>query len=224
MAETNIPELEEIRQAAREVIEKGSGVRDHIRDITLNALKAGHLEAERIKNVVQTVGEGALSGLASNVADSKHTLSEACAGIDDALAAGAQATQLTLEEAQQRVKHFADQDLAKAKADLKDLETLFLDTLGELADRSQTTATQLLTDVRRHAQVSGTAVGKQIASTISEAAGELKRKGESNINQALNTAFSTGQHVAQVASGVLANLAEKLRGTKGEKKQDSQEG
>ena len=224
MAEHKIPELEEIRQAAREVIAKGSEVRDQIRDITLSALKAGHLEAERIKNVVKTVGEGALSGLASDVADSKHTLSEACAGIDDALATGAQATQLTLDEARQRVKHFADQDLAKAKADLKDLESLFLDTLGELADRSQTTASQLLTDVRRHAQTSGTAVGKQIASTISEAAGELKRRGETDINQALNTAFSTSEHFAQVAGGVLANLAEKLRGAKGENKQESPEG
>ena len=224
MVEPKNPEFEEIRQAAQKVIEEGSGVRDQIRDITLNALKAGHLEAERIKSVVENVGEGTLSGLASDVADSKQTLSEACAGIDDALAAGAQATQLTLEEAQQRVKHFADQDLAKAKADLKDLESLFLDTLGELADRSQTSATQLLTDVRRHAQTSGTAVGKQIASTISEAAGELKRKGESNINQALNTAFSTSEHFAQVAGGVLANLAEKLRDTKGEKKPETQEG
>lgn len=174
--------------------------------------------------MVETVGEGALSGLASVADDSKHTLREACAGIDDALAAGAQATQLTLEEAQQRVKHFADQDLAKAKADLKDLESLFLDTLGELADRSQETASQLLTDVRRHVQASGTAVGKQIGSTISEAAGELKQKGESNINQAVNAAFSTSEHFAQVAGGVLANLADKLRGDKGENKEKSQEG
>ena len=224
MTEHHVPELEEIRQAARQVIEKGGEVRDHIRDITLNALKSGQLEAGRIKSVVETVGEGALSGLASDVADSQHTLREACAGIDDALAAGALATQLTLEEARQRVKHFADQDLAKAKADLKDLESLFLDTLGELADRSQETASQLLTDVRRHVQASGTAVGKQIGSTISEAAGELKRKGESNINQAVNAAFSTSEHVAQVAGGVLANLAEKLHGAKGENKQKSQEG
>ena len=224
MAEHKIPELDEIRQAGREVIAKGSEVRNHIRDITLSALKAGHLEAERIKNVVKTVGEGALSGLASDVADSKHTLREACAGIDDALAAGAQATQLTLEEAQQRVKHFADQDLAKAKADLKDLESLFLDTLGELADRSQTTASQILADVRRHARASGTAVGKQIGSTITEAAEELKQRGEPGINQALDTAFSTGQHFAQVAGGVLANIVGKLRGAKGEKKQESQEG
>ncbi len=219
-----IQEFDTIRQTAREVIEKGSGVRDQIRDITLTALKAGHLEAKRIKRVVETVGEGALSGLASDVADSKHTLSEACSGIDDALAAGAQAAQLTLEEAQQRVNHFADQDIAKAKADLKDLESLFLDTLGELAHRSQATTSQLLTDVRRHAQASGTAVGKQIASTVSEAVGELKRKGETDIKQALNTAFSTGEYFAQVAGGVLANLAEKLSGPKEEKRQDSKEG
>ncbi len=121
------------------------------------------------------------------------------------------------------MKHFADQDLAKAKADLKDLESLFLDTLGELADRSQTTASQLLADVRRHAQASGTAVGKQISSTISEAAGELKRRGETDIKQTLDTAFSTGEHFAQVAGGVLANIAGKLSGAKGEKKQESQE-
>jgi predicted DNA-binding ribbon-helix-helix protein len=224
MTEQNTPELERIRQTAREVIEKGSEVRNQIRDITLNALKAGQLEAERIKKVVETVGEGALSGMASDVEDSKRILSEACAGIDDALATGAQATQLTLEEAQQRVKHFAEQDLAKGKADLKDLESLFLDTLGELAKRSQTSATQLLTDVRDHAQASGTAVGKQITSTVSEAAEELKRKGKTNINHVLNTAFSTSEHFAQVASGVLANLAEKLRDPKGEKKQESEEG
>lgn len=217
MTEQNTSELERIRQMAREVIEKGGEVQDQIREITLNALKAGQLEAQRIKKVVETVGEGALSGMASDVEDSKRILSEACAGIDYALATAAQATQLTLEEAQQRVKHFADQDLAKAKADLKDLESLFLNTLGELAKRSQTTATRILTDVRDHAQTSGTAVGKQITSTVSEAAGELKRKGETNINHALNSAFSTSEHFAQVASGVLANLAEKLRDLKGEK-------
>jgi hypothetical protein len=80
MTEHHVPELEDVRQAAREVIEKGCEVREHIRDITLNALKTGQLEAGRIKNVVETVGEGALSGLASDAADSKHTLREACAG------------------------------------------------------------------------------------------------------------------------------------------------
>lgn len=122
------------------------------------------------------------------------------------------------------MKHFADEDLAKAKADLKDLESLFLDTLGDLANRSQTTASQLLTDVRRHAQASGTAVGKQIASTISEAAGELKRRGATDITQTLNAAFSTNVHFAQVAKEILGNLEEKLRGVKGAIKQETQEG
>lgn len=224
MAKPPVHELEDIRQAAHQVIEKGGEVRDHIRDITLNALKSGQVEAGRIKSVVETVGESALSGLASDVADSQHTLREACTGIDDALATGALATLLPLEEAWQRVKHFANQDLAKTKADLEDLESLFVDTLGKLADRSQETASQLLTDVRRHVQTSGTAVGKQIGSTISEAAGELKRKGESNINQAVNAAFSPSEHVAQVAGGVLPNIAGKLPGAKGDTKQKSQEG
>ena len=52
----------------------------------------------------------------------------------------------------------------------------------------------------------------------------LKRRGETDIKQALDTAFSTGEHFTQVAGGVLANLAGKLSGAKGEKKQESQEG
>lgn len=49
MTESNIPELEHIRQAAREVIEKGSEVRDQIRTITLSALKTGRLELSASK-------------------------------------------------------------------------------------------------------------------------------------------------------------------------------
>jgi hypothetical protein len=48
--------------------------------------------------------------------------------------------------------------------------------------------------------------------------------GVRDINQALNTAFSASAHLAQVAGGVLANLTEKLSGTKGKKTGNQQEG
>lgn len=122
-----------------------------------------------------------------------------------------------------RIKIWLGQDLVKAKAALKVLESLVLNALGELANCSQKTATQLLTDVRDHAQASGASGVKHMASTISEMAGELKRKGETKINRALNTVFSISKHFAQVADGVLANLAEKLRDSKGGKKHESEE-
>ncbi len=101
---------------------------------------------------------------------------------------------------------------------------MFLDTVSELANRSEETAKQLLTDLRSHAQNSGTAVGKQINSAVSDAAGELTRMGETHITNTLNAALSSGAHLAQAASGVLANLADSLSSAKGDKKKDSGEG
>ena len=100
--------------------------------------------------------------------------------------------------------------MAKARENLKNLEKLFLDALRETSAASRGAISSVLGDLLRHAQASGTAVGGELAQSVSGLTGRMAEAGHAQFQAGLDAAVSSGVMMARIASGVLAGIADSL--------------
>lgn len=195
---------------AKTAIEHGENIRDAVRNITLAALKKGRLDAREIKRVVRSVMRGATLGASKVGTQSQQALSDAVAGIDEALAKSAEASKLAIEEAAGRLRDYGKRDLERAFNDMHTLEGMFLDTLKEVADQSAGEAREILHGLLRHARDSGTKAGETAKSAIAALEKKFGRTLREVAATGADIALSTSSNLAEAASGFLAGIAEAL--------------
>lgn len=138
-----------------------AAITQEVRSLTLRALTEGKLEHGAVQSVVRAVVAGATGG-AQGATDGQRALREALQGLDEALAAAAQATRLTLEEAIGNAGAFSRQTLRRRLDDLSTLESLFIETVSQTATSAAGFTRTTLVDVADHARVSGSAVGSAV--------------------------------------------------------------
>ena len=193
-----------------------AAVSGRVRAITLNALSGGVLNTESIKQVMGAVIKGAQQGAASHAGHEAKLLKEAMQGLDDALAAAAEATQLALREAASRTSEFSQQELKSTMADLAALESLFIETLSNAAQSATGTARTTLHDLAHHARVSGTAVGEKVASAVSQLTHTIADTTREQVAAGTQTLRKEGALLASLAAGVLNGIVQKLQPKTGE--------
>ena len=207
---------------ARAAVESGENTRDAMRNITLSALRSGQLDAERITRVVHSVMQGATLGVGDAGEKSRLALKEAMAGIDDALAKSAEATRLAIEEAAGRLHDLGKRDLERSFNNLQVLESMFLDTLKDVAENSAGAAREIMHGLLRHARDSGTAAGATARTAVSALEQKLGRTLREVAAAGTDAALSTGSNLAEAASGFLSGIAEaldsKAKSMRGDKK------
>lgn len=196
-----------VEQTVREALESGQDIYQKVRTITLKALTEHELDQENIKEVVQAVGRGISSGVNSQNQMAQQVFKQSFEALDDALVSTAEATKLALEEAASKVNEFSEHDMKKTAEDLKSLEDLFLETMGDVARESSDVVSDIVRDFISHAQNSGTAVGKQ-TQTVLDALGHLTQSGG---NVVMTTTVETTSKLARIGSGILAGIAESLQ-------------
>jgi len=197
---------DEIRQAVKE----GGDIQEAVRRVTLKALTQGELDGESVRKVTAEVIKGVQEATATHGASVKDVTAKAVAGVDEALARAAQAIKLSLEEATDRAEKFSRDDLAKTRENLRNMEKLFVDTLRETAKAGQGAASSVLDDLARHAQASGTAVGRQVAENMSGLAGQAAEAARAQFEAGLRAAAASSAMMARIASGVLSGIADSL--------------
>lgn len=204
---------EEIHDSAQQAVEQEQGVdiREKVRDITLNALTRKKLDADSIKEVVGAVAEGSRLGAASHGERMGEALKEAIKGLDDALTKAAEATKLAIEEAAGRAGDFSQQELKRSMSDLGELETIYLDTLTDIAKNGTDRAAEILGDLATHARNSGTAVGEQVVTALADLQHFVQQTGKAGLEAGVETARTTGAQIVQIASGILAGIADSLQ-------------
>jgi len=198
-----------IRDDVRRAVEQGRGIHTAVRDITLKALTRGELDQDAIRKVTGHVVKAVQEAATVQGERAKDVMAEAVAGVDEALAHAAQALRLSIEEAAGRAEKFSRDDLAKARESLKTLEGDFLETLRETAQASRSTMSAILDDLIKHAQASGTAVGRQLGQ-ISGLSGRVAEAGRAHFEAGVHAAMSSSAMTARIASGVLAGIADSL--------------
>jgi len=192
-------------------MERGENIRDTVRDITLEALSAGALNAQHIREVVQAVFRGAALGVQRKDARTEQALREVMAGMDDALANSVEASRLAIEEAVGQVHRFGAKEFRQGLDDLDTLENLFLNTVGNTARAACGAASDILTDLVRHACITGTSTGKAAHTAVKKLTKSLGKDLRDYANSGVDAAQEAGNAIAMAAAGILEGIAKAMR-------------
>lgn len=200
-----------IKAEASKSVQQDSEVRPKVRDLTLHGLSRYGLEPERIKEVVKAVMEGISEGLDKRAGEIAPALSEAIAGLDEALKKSAQATQLALEELTSHGKEFADQDLKLALDNLKKTEHEFLSIMGQVTNAAGGKVKQAMKELAGHVQRAGTDTGRMVSATLGQFSNRVGATLQDATAAGTKAARNTAEVLARRTSEILAGWSEALR-------------
>lgn len=204
---------------ARNAVAEGENIHKAVRDITLEALSAGHLDMQKMREVVQAVLQGASLGAKEKGAHAEQALRETMAGVDEALAKSAEASKLAIEEAAGHIKEFGSQDLKRGLDDLRSLEDMFLDTVQNIARASDGAVREGLGNLAQHARNTGTEVGAAAKAAAEKLTGQLEKDVRESVSAGADTARKDGELLSLAAAGFLEGIAETLKKTSSNKKE-----
>jgi hypothetical protein len=88
---------EMLKSMAAQAVKQHEQVRTSIRDLTLKALQMRDLSLEQINSVVRNIIAGGNIGVGEGRTDTQKTLSDALAGMDDALLKVVEANKVALQ-------------------------------------------------------------------------------------------------------------------------------
>jgi hypothetical protein len=200
------PDLQRLKSAVQETVETGRDLQARVRDLMLAALSSTGVDLSRIQQVTRTTLEGVDAGVAAHGSESARVARQAVAGIEDALLQAAEASSLAIQEAAGHAGDFARSDLKRAVDDLASLETLFMDTLADVARAGSATAKITFADIQRHLQHSGTLFGERLASNVGSLREVLALAGREGLQSGVDTAGKAAEHLGRVAGALLAGM------------------
>jgi hypothetical protein len=186
-------------------------IREHMRELTTEALQHGRIDTARVRDVVLVV-----AGLGEPVpvpaeADVRQAIADAVKGLDAALLRSASAAHIALERLASRGKDFTDNDLKDALVTLGQLQEDCIAATKRLADATSGDLRQKLTELAVHAQSVGVDASSRVAGIMSEFAGRLGNVSQETAAAGLQTARAYSVRMAMLASGFLAGVADAMR-------------
>jgi ABC-type transporter Mla subunit MlaD len=200
-----------IKAAASEAVQQGGDIRSRVRDLTLQALKTRSVQLDEIKQVVGAVTEGISLGLDKRGTEVKTALSEALAGLDEALTKSAEATQLALRQLASQGRDFSENELRDALEYLKHLQEEFLFTVNHIADTASDRMKIEWAGLLEHARRAGTDTGAKVADTLAEFGKRAQATASDGAVTGGRAARELSVRLAQAASGIFAGLADALK-------------
>ena len=139
-----------------------------MRELTLKALQSRELSLVQVKQVIKMVTEGINLGATTSKMDTGKLLSDALAGMDDALLKAAQASHLALQQTTNAGQDFQDSYLKKALDDLEKWESEWLKTVQQAAKSADEKVKAQWASVLQQTPAGHTKTGAQIAATMQE--------------------------------------------------------
>jgi hypothetical protein len=202
---------EVITRVATETVAEATDIRSRVRDLTLSAIKQRHLEAVGVREVVKALTAGVNFGLEKRAQDSKEAMSEAFAGLDDALQKSAEATHLALRQLSDHGKEFSDVELTIAIENLKQTEREFLTTISEVAGAASERVKADWHELVTHAARTGTDTGRQVADTVNEFSQRIGSVAQDTKVIGGGAVCQLSSRFVQVASGILAGITDAIK-------------
>jgi len=199
-------DLQRLKTAVREAVETGRDLQARVRDLMLAALSSTGVDLSRIQQVTRTMLDGVDAGAAVHGTDAGQVARQAVAGIEDALMQAAEASSLAIQEAAGHAGDFARSDLKRAVDELASLETLFMDTLADVARAGSATAKTTFADILRHMEHSGTIFGARLASQVGNLRELLRLAGQEGLQSGMNTAGKAAEQLGRIAGALLAGM------------------
>lgn len=190
---------EDVSKAASEAVRQGENIRQRVHDLTLEALKSRRFDREAMRDVVRGVTEGISRGAEGSRLGVRHALAEGFRGMDLALTKSVQAGHEALRQMAAAGRGISENEMKQALAGLRKVEEDFVATVDQVAHSANDRVRPELREVLRQAAHAGTETGRHSAKLLAEfTLGGLELAGE------------FGLRFAQIASGVLAGMADAL--------------
>ena len=202
---------EVLKGLARESVKQGENLRSAVRELTLNALRGRELTLAEIKRVVKTVTEGVNLGAAATKIDAERVLSEALAGMDEAVLKAVQANHLALQQLSAQGQSLRESHVKKALDDLERLEDAFIASVKEAAKKGSKQIKDQWATVLQHKQNVGTETAAQIEATMEQFGDQMREAVKQQRRTALKTAELMAENFTTLASGILIRLTEGLQ-------------
>ncbi len=202
---------ESIRQAASESVASGEGIRERVRELTLRVLQERRLDLHGTREVMRAMTEGISLGAQKRGSDMREALSEAFAGMDQAVSKAAQASSLALQEMSSRGREFTDTELRQGLERMRAMESSLVDSLRDI---SRSTGGAVKTEwehLSSHVQNAGTDTGRLVSRTVRDFSARMTNAMGEGAVAGMEAARVFGERFAAMASGILAGMSEALR-------------
>jgi hypothetical protein len=201
---------EQIREAASKSM-AGENIRERVRELTLQALQSRRLDLAATREVITSLTQGISLGAERRGQDLRRALSEAFAGMDQAISKAAQASNLALKELASRGREFSDNELKQGLERMRQMEGDFLDSVRQVSKSASGGVKREWQDLIAHAQRAGTDTGQVISQTARDFAARMTATMSEGAIAGVEAARQFGERFAALASGILAGMSEALR-------------
>ena len=204
---------EMLKSMAAEAVKQHEQTRTTIRDLTLKTLQARDLSLEQINGVIRNITAGVNIGVGDKT-DTQQTLSDAFAGMDDALLKVVEANKVALQKLTDGGASFEESSVKKGLKELEAFEEKFLDGVKNAIQSSSDPIKQQWKSILDKIPRGGTETGAQVMETLNERAREAQVAVRSSREAGLKAMHTMTQNYATLVSGVLIGLSEAFEQSK----------
>ncbi|MGA7150208.1 MAG: DUF6781 family protein [Pseudolabrys sp.] len=204
---------EMLKSMAAQAVKQHEQICTTIRDITLKALHMRDLSLEQINGVIRNITAGVNIGVGDKT-DTQQTLSDAFAGMDDALLKVVEANKLALQKLTDGGASFEESSVKKGLKELEAFEEKFLDGVKNAIQSSSDPIKQQWKSILDKIPRGGTETGAQVMETLNERAREAQVAVRSSREAGLKAMHTITQNYATLVSGVLIGLSEAFEQSK----------
>ncbi|MGB8572597.1 MAG: DUF6781 family protein [Pseudolabrys sp.] len=204
---------EMLKSMAAQAVKQHEQIRTTIRDLTLKTLQARDLSLEQINGVIRNITAGVNIGVGDKT-DTQQTLSDAFAGMDDALLKVVEANKLALQKLTDGGASFEESSVKKGLKELEAFEEKFLDGVKNAIQSSSDPIKQQWKSILDKIPRGGTETGAQVMETLNARAREAQVAVRSSREAGLKAMHTITQNYATLVSGVLIGLSEAFEQSK----------
>jgi hypothetical protein len=211
MLKLPIDQDELLKQMASESIRKGEDIRATVRDLTLKALQGRQMTLAQIRDALRTVAEGVNMGAASSPIDPERLISDAFAGMDDAMLKAVEANRLALEKLTGNGSTFEQSQMKRALDELERYEDTLLRSVKQASSSANDRVRMQWAGLLKNTKLEGTDTGARVTATIEQYGSQMQNAMRESRTAGLKVAHALTRNYATLVSGVLIGLSEALQ-------------
>lgn len=198
---------------AERIASEATDVRERIRKLIVDLADRRGMTADELRRHARDILDGAKRGIAG-AADEKKAgvLNDVVDGLADGFSRAAYATKLAIEEAESRRQRFADEDLRTATDNLRQLQSMFIDTVKDFARGLSASVKSQAGDLGAHASRAAESMNDPIQDALNAAAKHPGRFAAESASAGAAVARRAVGTLFQAAGGLLQGAGEVISG------------
>jgi hypothetical protein len=211
-------------QEAEHIAAEGENVRDRVRQLVVDTVQQRRLELDQLSDVTQQVLQGAAKGVDDTTKEQQDsTLRAVIDGLADAYGGAADATRQAIDDATDRGKHFAQDDLARAWRNLRALDERFLRTITDTTGAGYHALTGQAQSLIDHARSATDGIRPPVESALRAVKDHPVQLGEEAAKAGVEATKQTAGRLLNAVAGLLQGAGDALSEPSKRQKRDEEE-